>query len=422
MADRSRLSRAGLTVLTVSLVIVYAYAASGPLRAITSTVSDTTGYLGLTAWILDGRPADMHEVPWRCREFPVGYPAAIAGLDECGLATSRGLLALNLVSLAIGLWASWMLLRRVWDLPVEATWGVLLLVAASTVCGELAVSVASEMLFFSASLLTLVSCTGPTASRAESGSALPRHAPLATHHLIVSLLACAAAIAIRTAGIVLIPAVLWALLTQPAVKRFGTRRVLAVIALPLGICLWFGIARILRSEYVANILATRYSRGTAWDVIALQQLAKVSAFGELFTNLRAEDLPTASRGEFVLGGLLCLAMILAAFGNRIRRLASLDVYLLAYAAIIFVYPFFSYGSSRRFWFPVLPFVFALAYLAIDKLREKSPPVRRWAAPALAVYVTAFVLLGCLRSIELSRFERHTDQEATKALASLHQSR
>ena len=67
MADRSRLSCAGLTVLTVILVVVYAYAASGPLRTITSTVSDTTGYLGLTAWILDGRAADMHEVPWRCR-------------------------------------------------------------------------------------------------------------------------------------------------------------------------------------------------------------------------------------------------------------------------------------------------------------------------------------------------------------------
>ena len=173
---------------------------------------------------------------------------------------------------------------------------------------------------------------------------------------------------------------------------------------------------------MADILAARYSSGTAWDVIALQQLTKESAFGELFTNLRAEDFPTAYRGEFVLGGLICLTIILGGFGTRVRRLKSLDVYLLSYAAIIFIYPYFSYGSSRRFWFPVLPFVFGLAYLAIDRLREKSPRLRRWVGPALAVYVSGFVLFGCARSIELSRFERHSDQEAAKALASLHSNR
>jgi hypothetical protein len=422
MADSSRLQRLGLAVLTAALVALYIYAASGPLRTITSTVSDTTGYLGLTAWILDGRPADMHEVPWRCREFPVGYPAAIAGLYRCGLATPRGLLALNFISLAIGLCASWMLMRRVWELPVEATWGVLLLAAASTACSELAVSVASEMLFFATSLLALASCTRPVSRTALSDSSLPRHAPLATFRLLVSLLACVAAIAVRTAGIALIPALLWALLTHPLVKRIGTRRVLALAALPAAVGLWFAVARILRSEYVADILATRYSGGAAWDVIASQQLAKVSTFGELFTNLRAEDSRAAYRGEFVLGGLISLTMILAGAGTRIRRLTSLEIYLMAYAAILFVYPFFTYGSSRRFWFPVLPFAFGLAFMAVDKLREKSPRLRRWAAPILAVYVTAFVLFGCARSIELSHFERHSDQEAAKALENLHEGR
>jgi hypothetical protein len=144
----------------------------------------------------------------------------------------------------------------------------------------------------------------------------------------------------------------------------------------------------------------------------------VSAFGELFTNLRAEEFRSVSRGEFVLAGALCLALILAGFWKRLRQFSAIEVYLTAYAAIIFVYPFFTYGSSRRFWFPVLPFLFALAYLAINQMRERSPRLRRWAGPALAVYVTAFVLVGCLRSIELSRFERHTDHEAAVALKGL----
>jgi len=442
MANSSRWSRLGLATLSATVIVAYSYAGSGPLRAITSTVSDTTGYIGLTAWILDGRPADMHEVPWRCREFPAGYPAAIAALFKIGLATPGGLLALNFISLAIGLWASWILLRRAWKMSVDATWSVLLLMAASTVCGELAVSVASEMLFFAASLVALAAAeiygtrenerwekADPVEpSRMQRGetpsfSVEPRSdSSLRPLPLALSLLASAAAVSIRAAGIALVPAILWALLTHPILKRVGWRRILAVVALPAALALWFGVARILRSEYVANILAARYSSGTAWDVIALQQLTKVSAFGELFTNLRAEDFRTAYRGEFVLGGLLCLAIILGGFWTRVCRLRSLDVYLMSYAAVIFIYPFFTYGSSRRFWFPVLPFVFGLAYLAITRLREKSSRLRRWVGPALAIYVSAFVLFGCARSIELSQFERQTDQVAAKALAGLRSNR
>jgi hypothetical protein len=442
MANWSRRSRLGLAALSAAVIVAYSYAACGPLRAITSTVADTTGYIGLTAWILDGRPADMHEVPWRCREFPAGYPTTIAALFKFGLATPGGLLALNFISLAIGLWASWILLRRIWRMSVDATWSVLLLVAASTVCGELAVSIASEMLFFAASLAALalaghygrreserserldpVQRSQAERCEATSFSIQPRpDVSLRSLLIALSVVACAAAVSIRAAGIALIPALLWALLTHPLVKRVGWRRILAVVALPAAIGLWFGVARVSRSEYVADILASRYSSGTAWDVIALQQLTKVSAFGELFTNLRAEDFRTAYRGEFVLVGLTCLAIILGGFGTRVRRLSLLDVYLMSYAAIIFIYPYFSYGSSRRFWFPVLPFVFGLAYLAIDRLREKSSRFLRWANPALAIYVSAFVLFGCARSIELSRFERQTDQEAAKALASLHSNR
>jgi hypothetical protein len=207
-------------------------------------------------------------------------------------------------------------------------------------------------------------------------------------------------------------------LTHPLVKRVSTWRALAIVALPAALGLLFGVSRILQSEYVANVLATRYSSGTAWDVIALQQLSKLSVFGELFTNFRAEDFPSHYRGEFVLGGGLCVSLILAGFWKRMRRVSAIEIYLATYAAIIFVYPFFSYGSSRRFWFPVLPFLFALAYLAVDRFREKSARLRRWAGSALAIYVTAFVLFGCLRSVELSRFERHTDLEAAAALKGL----
>jgi hypothetical protein len=403
------------------------------LRAMTSTVADTTGYVGLAAWILDGRPADMHEVPWRCREFPVGYPCAIAALCRCGLAVPHGLLALNFICLAIGVWASWTLLRRTWGLPVEAAWGIVLLVAASTVCGELAVSIASEMLFFAAAMMAIERGEGrgkraegrgkmqETASLRSAGDSPVLSSPSSLFPLPSALL-CFVAISVRTAGVALIPALLFACARHPLVRRFGLRRTLAVVAVPAGVALWFGVARILRSDYFEGIVRGRYSNGAAWDVLAGQQLAKLSAFGELMTNLRAEDFRAVYRGEFIVAGLICLALFVTgfvtAFWSRRRRLTALDIYLAAYAAIIFVYPYFSTGSSRRFWFPVLPFLFGLAYLAIDRLRERSPAVRRFAGPVLAVYLTLFVLFGCYRSLELSHFARHTDKEAASALAGL----
>jgi hypothetical protein len=246
--------------------------------------------------------------------------------------------------------------------------------------------------------------------------------PLLSSLLLPSALFCFVAISVRTAGVALIPALLFACARLPVVRRFGLRRTLAVVAVPAAVALWFGVARILRSDYFEGIVRGRYSSGAAWDVLAGQQLAKVSAFGELVTNLRAEDFRAVYRGEFILVGLICLALFVTGFvtgfWSRRRRLAALDIYLAAYAAIIFVYPYFSTGSSRRFWFPVLPFLFGLAYLAIDRLRDHSPTVRRFAGPMLAVYLTLFVLFGCYRSLESSRFERHTDQEAAAALAGL----
>ncbi len=390
-----------LSILTAAVVAVYGYAACGPLRAATSTVADTSGYLGLTAWILDGRPSDMHEVPWRCREFPIGYPSAIAALWTLGLATQQGLLAANLLWLSIGLGACWILLRRAWGMPLEAAWAVLLLVAASTVCCELSVSIASEMLFFAASTVTLV--------------CLERSTPAA---LCLAVVACAAAIAVRVAGVALIPAVIWGAARHPLLQRLWTRRGLALAALPAALAAWFAVARLVRSEYVASIIFGRYSRGAAWNVVAAQQVAKLSAWGELFTNLRAEEFRSVYRGEFVLAGLICLSAFVMGFWSRRRRLGPLEIYLAAYAAVLFVYPFFSYGSSRRFWFPVLPFLFGMAYLGIGRLREKSLPLDRIARQVLPIYLALFVLGGCLLSYESSRFERDTDREAAVALASL----
>ncbi len=348
MFTPTRLRMTLLGCLAAAVIVVYAYAACGPLRASTSTVADTSGYLGLTAWLLDGRPVDMHEVPSRCREFPAGYPLAIAALYQFGMATPTGLLALNFASLAVALAASWVLLRRALGVRCDAAISAILLTAAATICCELSVSIASEMLFFAASTVCLV--------------CLER---ISIGWVVAGALACGASICVRAAGVALIPAVALSVARLPASRVLLGRKTLPLALTAIAGAAWLTAVRVLRSDYVSGILSTRYSPGADWGVIAGQQVAKLSAFGELFANLRAEDFRTIYRGEFVLVGVICLSLISVGAWTRRSTLGPLDVYLAAYASIILIYPFFNYGSERRFWLPVLPFLFGLAFLGSD---------------------------------------------------------
>jgi hypothetical protein len=72
--------------------------------------------------------------------------------------------------------------------------------------------------------------------------------------------------------------------------------------------------------------------GAAWDAVALQQVAKLSAFGELFTNLRADDFRPILRGEFVLAGVIVFSVLATGFYTRLRGLTAIDIYIAAVAA------------------------------------------------------------------------------------------
>jgi hypothetical protein len=398
--------RVVIAVLAVPILAVYAFAASGPLRAAVPTAGafDMEGYVQWTQWVLDGAPADLHEVAPASRYFPAGFPCLIAMLWICGVATPRGLMMLNLISLAIGLWASGRLLRRTFLITAGAVGWILLATAASSICCDLSVAFEAEMLFFCASTLTLLALERATNS---------------WRFLFAGLVGCGISIAIRAAGLALVPALLWAIARQPAVRRVMTWRTLALSTIPAALLAWMGTARVMRSGYVAGMIGNRYSlRTAAWNVIWAEQLSKVGTIGELFTNLHAEDFRAIYHGEFVLVGLVCASFVVSAFWSRRTSLSASHVYVLAYTAILAVYPFFYPAASRRFWFPILPLLFGLTYLGTRQLSEKAPPlnsVTRFAAP---IGLSAFVLWGCLLSFRTARLDRDTDDAAARGLATL----
>jgi len=395
-----------LAILIVPVVTAYGFAAWGPLRADVPTAGafDMGGYIQWTQWVLDGTPADLHEITPAVRYFPAGYPCLIAALRICRAATPAGLMTLNLISLATGLWATGRLLRRSFMIPTLVAAWILLLTAASSICCDLAVAFAAEMVFFAASMLTLL--------------ALER-AMKSWPFIFVGLLGCGVSIAIRAAGLALIPALLWAVVRQPIFQRAINRRRLAFAAIPTAALAWIGLTLIMRSGYVAGVIGSRYSLQTAaWDVILAEQMSKIGTVGELFTNLHAEDFRAVYRGEFALLGLVCVALLVAAIWSRRTNLSASHIYVLAYSAMLAVYPFFYSAASRRFWFPILPLLFGLTYLGVHQLCEKTPRLKSWTRIAAPIGLTAYVLWGCMLSFQIARQNRETDKTAARALATL----
>jgi hypothetical protein len=329
-----------LWCMTAGLLALYGFSLSRPALLVSSTVSDGKVYLATAQWILDGRPAGFHSAN---AALPIGYPLLIATCQCLAI----GLVQLNLACLAIGLAASWFVLRQSFGLPGTLTWAVLALFAATDLCRELSVTVASECAFFAASMTTVAML-----ERRTFGWTL------------AAIPVCLAAILIRTAGVALIPALLWACISHPGVKPFADRRSLAIVSITVvslsAFVLW-------KTEYVSQIAASRYNAGTDWGVIAFQQLQKFSALGEIATNQRAEEYRGAYRPEFAFFGGIVLSAVFAGFWSRFRQLRPADIYTACYGVTVIAYPFFFYGASRRFLFPIVPLLAALGFCAIARL-------------------------------------------------------
>jgi len=373
-ANRARLMLFGC--LGIALLALYGFALCGPLKM----CGDAPGYVELAAFILHGTPAGTIAAPGYPYYFPHGYPYILIGLNALGLADAPAIIGLNLVCLAVGLWATRLLLVRSFGLSVDAAWGILLLTAGSSVFFQFASSAVSEMPFFAAACTTLV-CLERTSRDGR-----------AWLFLLGGVLLCVVAISLRTVGIALIPAVVWAAIRMPAVRRVSASPRwfwLAILALLLiGLGVWHGAG----SHYVSVTAADGFARFKfAPDDYWLTAIGrKVSHIGELFSNQRATDFPVLYRDEFVLLGLLCLTACGVGGWSRRGRFGPLDAYVATYFLIIAAYPFW----QLRLWLPIVPFLFGLAFLGLQFLFRGAGRLRTVGIRLAEVYLVAFVTLGC----------------------------
>jgi hypothetical protein len=365
--------------LAAAVVAVYGRALCGPLKM----CGDAPGYVELAAFLLHGTPARTIAAPGYPYYFPHGYPYLLIGLNALGLANAPGILGLNLVCLAIGLWATWWLLLRTFGLTPEAAFAIVLLTAASSVFFQFASSADPEMPFFAAECAALV-CFERVGRSGRPG--IP---------FLAGVLLCGVAISIRTAGIALIPAAIWGAARLPVTKRAIVSRRWLLLAIPALLLAGLGLWLIAGSHYVSVTTANgfarfKYAPEGYWLTAVARKLAHI---GELFANQRATDFPLLFRDEFVLLGVVCLGTCGLGWWARRGRVGPVDAFVTTYFLMIAAYPFW----QLRLWLPIVPFVFALAFLGLEGLFTRAAGWRSF-GPWLAVgYVLAFVLLGCFYS-------------------------
>jgi hypothetical protein len=389
-----------LNVLLATLVVAYVALLHSPLRL----AGDSPVYLCDASDLADGR--GFHD-----DHLPRGYPHALAALDLIHFGSSTGIVALNLLTMAVGLVCTATVLRREFELSPTETNTICLLVCCSWMWIQLATFPLSEPLFFAFSSMVL----------AMLSLAKDRPNWQAALYLWVAGLLAVAAFFVRTIGAALFLAVGLAVLQTPFVRRFLGRRgalllfsVGLVLATGLGFALRDRIASAWYVNAIAYLKSSQTTLHTAKDVVNW----RIGEIGELVQNVSSTavipttpNLPikTTSPGVLVMlqlravrmvTGVAALVLILAGLWARRRQFGPVEVYLLGFVGILLIWPF----DDTRFFAPVLPLILAYAWRGLRSWPIRPQNLRRFAV-AYSVVFCVFGALALGDSLRVTYFDR-----------------
>ena len=382
-----------LTTL-LALGALYMLQSATPLRL----ESDAVDYLRTAAALEDGRA--LPKVP-----FPPGYPMIIAAFARVGLGSVFYFVLANCLFLGLGLWATWSIHQarpareRLWILAAT----LLALPVVKSVAAPL-----PEAAFFGASLVSLA-----TASSAGSAHGLKR-----LILFVMSFGAAFVAVSIRSVGVALIPALVWACLI--AVDNSGniraSRRARATVTILVMLFLAATVTILLKTPTLDRYLV----HPRAWYVLGdLSFTTRIygilTGFGQLIVNIplsRFHGLAPVFAGT---GFLAASSLILAR--ERPLRLHISDIYLGFYLLVLTFWPY----DSPRLWMPIAPLIAAHVVSALARVRNSGISRAFIRAYAAWFTFTGIVALAYTTRISLSgeNFGRRYGTNGGMATASLH---
>lgn len=327
--------------------------------------NDSVRFLAMAKSALDGNGYTIDGVS---SYLPTGYPALVSALGALGADKPIVLIAVNLAFILIGLIAVDCLLR--WEFRFGTV--ARLLVHTASLANILFVNYAmvaqSEAPFFGLSMVALAAMLAPNSRR--------------WMRLLLGLAAAVlvlAAIEVRTIGLALVPALLLTAarlcldneidvsLRRPRVWMF------AAGATAIG-GLLFLLARETSYWYAMSL----WSADATWIFDHLWR--QIAIIGQAFLNLPNRLVGTNGHLALAVAGVPLLTMVARGILSRRLGLGPLELYSLAYVAIVFVWPYY----QTRFWMPLAPILFA--YLIVVVRTWRGTAVRRAAVGAFVIYL------------------------------------
>ncbi len=207
--------------------------------------------------------------------------------------------------------------------------------------------------------------------------------------LALALPLMAFCIEVRTIGIALIPAFMWAaagaISWASMLPQWMRRHKLPALVLFLALLAMagWGSRILLHSGYAQQNVVTLRGRGLLgnvfWDLTA-----HAKEWGELGVNAPLSKLPPLLEVPVEIVGLVALLLWAIGLWEKLHRFTALDCYVLTFACIVLAWPW----SDARFWLPLLPVVIGYVLMGAKRI----VPTRRL-RPAITVYCSLFCLLG-----------------------------
>lgn len=371
-------------IIWLSFVLVsvaYLTQIATPLRL----VSDGIDYLLQASSAVDGNGFRVHgEQSMR----PPGYPALIVVLAKAGVGRSWAIVALNCLLLGIGCWASYFLLRSSFGFQVEAAQLICLLTPLSFVMVKHVTYPLSDICFFGASttcLLIFLQAEADTRSRKF-------------WRLIFAAPLMVFSIELRTIGVALIPAFVWAMVggvigARKVAQRLRQHRVAFILLLLFMLIVIGGIGRtFLHSRYWQFNSPILHRRGVLGS-LASNLRDHTTEWGELTVNAPVSKLPGVLELPVRIVGFFTILLCAIGIWQKRKKLDALMWYALGYACIVLAYPW----RDTRLWLPVLPLL--IGYVLIG-LRRMVPP--SLLQPLMLAYCALFCLLGVVALVYSTR--------------------
>jgi hypothetical protein len=287
--------------------------------------------------------------------YPPGYPFIVELQLMAGISSSYTLVLFNWLLLLVGVASFVLLLRTAFGLSSSIALLFGCLVMLNWIFVKHAPLPITDIPYFGVAFLSLWVIERARGAKSDG---------TAFFMFLLGWLLVFACIGIRRVGISLVPVWIAALATRPgwfhrvtASSRWMQTIIAVVLLVPICVLLaWFWETVTLRdyhgSPSVSGVLVN--------TIRAL--LLHTRGAGEVILNLPRSKLPPSMGVAFLIIGAIAIA--LASIGLvRHRRLGVIEIYCLAYAAIMLAWP----ASDPRTLIPIVPFLFVYAFNGTESL-------------------------------------------------------